>query len=635
MTLYKPTISLRRLVVLKDQRRVLDADFHNGVNVVRGHNSSGKTTALDFIAYALGAENIPWKQEALLCDETIAEVLLNASPVTLRRPVNDKPINPMLIFWGPMEKAIEAPFTEWQSYPFKRSPSKISFTQAILLGLNLPDAQGDGASNLTMHQFLRVLYADQPSLHSPIFRVDTFDSALTRETVGNYLCGIYNDNLYSSQLERRNLEKEVAQLETELRSIFTVLAKSQKNTGFEFIGSQIQAVELEQNLALTELTRLKTERVVEKGTKSKQPDAQLRTALNLAKAELVNAQETLVRIEFEVSDSQQFINELRLRLLNLDESNAARDYLGSLAFSFCPGCLSPIPIPEENGKNCTLCKNPLTGATGDAQMLRMRNELRIQLEESLQIVNLRTKEIQEIKNYLPTLKQNLRTLEKRYQSSSQTWSSELENAIEALARRIGELDQETKALYENQRLAEVIRQLQNQRDIIYQKINDLNSKIESATYSQELQKKAVSLEIANTLGRLLRKDFHRQEEFKKAENIQFSFTDNIISVDGATQFSESATVVLRHLFHVALLSASCKIPEMRLPRFLILDGIEDGGMELGRSHRLQEIIVEECKTFSCDYQLIFATSQIAPNLETPEFVVSRAFSEKRRSLDIL
>ena len=635
MTLYKPTISLRHLVVLKDKRRVLDADFHNGVNVVRGQNSSGKTTALDFIAYALGAENIPWKQEALLCDETIAEVHLNGLPVTLRRPVNPNPINPMKIFWGPMKKALEAPFTEWEFYPFKRSPSKISFTQAILLGLGLPDAQGDGASNLTMHQFLRVLYADQPSLHSPIFRADTFDSALTRETVGNYLCGIYNDVLYSAQLERRTLEKEVAQLEAELKSIFTVLAKSQKNTGIEFLGSQIQAVELERDLALTELTRLKKERVLEKGKRSKEPDAELRTALNLAKSNLIKAEEDLLRLEFEIADSQQFIAEVRVRLLNLDESNAARDYLGSLAFSFCPGCLSPIPIPEENGKSCTLCKNPLTGAAGDAQMLRMRNELRIQLIESQQIVDVRSKQVQEIRSYVPTLKQNLRALEKKFQSSSQVWSSELENALEALARRVGELDQEVKALYENQRLAEVIRQLQERRDTIYRDIEGLDSKIESATYSQEQQKKAVYLEIASTLGRLLRQDFHRQEEFKKAENIQFSFTDNIISVDGATQFSESSTVVLRHLFHVALLSAACKIPEMRFPRLLILDGIEDGGMELERSHRLQEIIATECKTFLCEYQLIFATSQIAPNLEKPEFVVSRAFSEQRRSLDIL
>lgn len=635
MTLNKPTLALRQIAAFKDNRRVLDATFHNGVNVVRGHNSSGKTTALDFIAYALGAENIPWKQEALLCDEAMAEVSLNGSPVTLRRRVNTNPLNPMHIFWGAMDKALAAPITEWEVYPFKRSTSKISFTQAILLGLELPDAQGDGASNLTMHQFLRVLYADQPSLHSPIFRSDTFDSALTRETVGNYLCGIYDDALYSAQLERRTREKEVAQLDAELKSIFIVLAKSQRDTSFEFIGSQIQTLEQERDQAVKELTRLKTERSLEKGKRSTQPDAELRTALDAAKVAVSRAQESLLKKELEVADSSRFIREVRSRLVSLNESNAAREYLGSLVFSFCPCCLSPVPLPEDNGKNCALCKNPLIGAAGDVQMLRMRNELRIQLLESEQLVSVRAQEIQDIQNALPGLKQSLRALEKKYQASTQVWSSELENAVEAQARRIGELDQEIKGLYENQRLAEVIRQLQNRRNAVSVEITRLNTIIESRIYTQEQNKKAVALEVASTLGRLLRLDLHRQEEFKKAENIQFSFTDNVVSVDGATQFSESSTVVLRHLFHVALLSASCKIPAMRFPRLLILDGIEDGGMELERSHRLQEIIATECNTFKCEYQLIFATSQIAPNLEKPEFVVSRAFSEERRSLDIL
>lgn len=635
MTLFKPTITLSQVVVLKDGRRVLDTKFHTGVNIIRGHNSSGKTTVLDFIAYALGAENIPWKQEALLCDDALVEVALNGAAVTLRRSVNGNPINPMHIFWGRMDDALGASITQWESYPFKRSSSKLSFTQAILLALELPDAQGDGASNLTMHQFLRILYADQPSLHSPIFRTDTFDSALTRETVGNYLCGIYDDRLYSAQLERRNLEKELQQLDAELKSIFIVLAKSQKNVGIEFIGSQIQALETERDGVSKELSRLKTERSLEKGKRSTSADAQLRKELDAAKEKLSVAQNSLVRKELEIADSQKFVHEVEMRLENLDESSAARSYIGSLAFSFCPSCLLPVHPLDEDAHACALCKSPLSEAAGDAQMLRMRNELRIQLIESQGLIETRAKEIRDIQAELPTLKQALKVLEGRYQDSSKIWSSDLENAMEASARRLGELEQEIKSLYENQRLAEVIRQLQARRDAVAERIIAVDSTIESLVFAQEKLKEKVSLEIAETLGRLLREDLHRTDAFQKAENVQFSFTDNSISVEGATQFSESSTVVLRHLFHTALLSASCNIPSMRLPRFLMLDGIEDGGMELQRSQHLQEIIVRECSKFTCDYQLIFATSQIAPSLDKPEYVVARAFSEESRSLDIL
>ena len=158
--------------------------------------------------------------------------------------------------------------------------------------------------------------------------------------------------------------------------------------------------------------------------------------------------------------------------------------------------------------------------------------------------------------------------------------------------------------------------------------------IESLIFSQEERKKHVQLEVAETLVRLLKLDLPRQEEFQKAESVQFNFTDNKVWVNGTTQFSESSTVVLRHLFHLAMLSASTRLPDMRFPRFLMLDGIEDGGMELERSHHLQEIIVNECSSFNCEFQLIFATSQIAKTLDNDKFVVARSFSEQSRSLQI-
>lgn len=634
MTLLKPTLALRRLTVYKDGYVVFDCAFHNGVNIVRGHNSSGKTTVLDFIAYTLGAEYIPWKQEALLCDWSFAEVSLNGKLVTFRREVNDKPLNPLYIFWGPFEDAVAAAVTAWEVFGFRRSSSKLSFTQSILLALEMPEVQGDGASNLTMHQFLRVLYADQPSLHSPIFRADSFDSALTRETVGSYLSGVYDDRLYSVQLERRELEKIVQQLEAELKSIFTVLAKSEQNANFEFLGQEILSLEAERENQAAELARLRKERTVDADGKKNGEGESLRTRLNVAKRAFVEASDALARRELEIADSRRFVEELEFRLATLDESNSARSYFGRLSFAFCPCCLAEIRPPEKDSNECALCKSPLISAAADSQVLRMRNELRVQLSESLNLVDQKEAEVRELRNRLPSLRQELRALEKKYAETTQSWSSDLETAIESTSRRLGSLDQEIKGLYEHQRLAEVIRERQARRDELNSRIREIDSTIESLVFAQETRKQKVQLEVASTLGRLLREDLYRQEEFRKAGNVQFSFTDNIVTVEGASQFSESSTVVLRHLFHLALLSASTRIPEMRLPRFLILDGIEDGGMELERSHRLQEIIVNECAKFDCEYQLIFATSQIAPKLDVNDFVVARSFSEDSRSLEI-
>ncbi len=635
MTMLKPSLFIDELIVFKDGYEVFKTKFHKGVNIVRGHNSSGKTTVLDFLAYSLGAENIPWKQEALLCDTSMAQISLNGRAITVRRDVNEKILNPMYIFWGNMEGALKANFSEWEVFPFKRSSAKISFTQALLLALDLSEAQGDGASNLTMHQFLRVLYADQPSLHSPIFRVDSFDSSLTRTTVGNYLCGIYDDALYSAQLEKRELDKFINSLASELKSIFSVLARSGQDVSLDFFQNQINSMERERVKVIEELNSIKANRVVNKINSSQTADTNLRKNLDKAKIALINDQDQLTNIELQLADSNKFIREIQTRLRSIEESGITRRYFGSISFTFCPCCLSEVKKEESKDSHCSLCKNPLETAAADGQVLRMKNELRIQLQESEQINRELQTQASKINSNLPSLKQELKRLEGMYKESTTVWSSDMEAAVENLSRKIGAYDQEIKALYDSQKLALVIQELQARKEAMQTRMNEIDSVIEKLEFSQLERQKIVALTIADTLQKLLRKDLDRQKEFNEASSVTFSFSDNEITVNGANKFSESSTVLLRHLFHIAMLSASVKLPLMRLPRLMILDGIEDGGMELPRAHLLQEIIVEECNTFEVDYQLIFATSQIAPSLDVEALVVGRSFSEDNRSLEIL
>jgi hypothetical protein len=637
MTMFKPTLIINRLLVVKDNHVVLDIKFHKGVNIVSGHNSSGKTTVLDFITYTLGAENVPWKKEADLCDASWVEISLNERPITLRRDVNQKPLNPLHFFWGGMPEAIAADFSKWETYPFRRSSSKISFTQAILLALELPEAQGDGASNLTMHQFLRVIYADQPSLHSPIFRPDNFDSVLTRETVGNYLCGIYDDNLYAAQLERRTLDKELAALTSELRSIFAVFARTQQDYSLEFFKAQLDSLEHDRNLLSAELSRLKSERTVEKNTvgdKKSNEQLNLRRELDKAKQVYFEESDRLTRVELELADSHRFVDELRSRLASIDESAVTRNYFGSINFQFCPCCLGAVETADPSSLACALCKSPIEPSIAEGQLLRMKNELRIQLAESTKIAHDSEELARTIRTILPSRKQNLLRLEKNYQAATQIWSSDLESAVENSARALGEIDQQIKSLHEMQKLALVIEELQRKRAEVSDRFIEVDGIIEKLEFAQEERKRHVSLSISETLKRLLREDLDRQEEFKNPDKVEFSFSDNSITINGANKFSESSTVVLRHLFHIALLSASTKDSKMRFPRLLILDGIEDGGLEPARAQLLQEIIVRECLALDVDYQMIFASSQIAPSLNSAEYVVGRTFSESNRSLSI-
>lgn len=635
MTLFKPTLKINRLLVFQNGHKAFDCKFHSGVNVIRGRNSSGKTTIMDMLAFSLGAENIRWKQEALMCTDTLVEVELNGKIATFRREISDSLKRPMAIYWGKLESALKVSVQDWELYPFLRSAHRISFSQALLAALEMPQAQGDGASNLTLHQLLRVLYADQPSVHSPIFRLDSFDTPLTRDMVGGYLCGVYDDELYSAQLRLREIDSLLSKQESELRSIFNVLGRSGQSETIDFLNikiSELEAVRDEQSAKLIALKQQRTVTTLERKNAQAYPD-NLRMQLNELRRKEFEAKDQLHALELDQKDSILFIAELRSRMQSLDESKETRSYFGHLRFDFCPSCLSPL-FNEKDSDHCHLCTQELEDGRGEMQILRMRNELNVQLKESESLLEERSKNIKELKKDIPLITDQLKRLERRYRDLESSWSSEIELTIEDVARKIGKLDEEIRQAYERQKLATVIAELQEKRNLLHSERLLLVDRINQLSMQQESRREKVAATVSDTMKRLLKLDLPLQEEFKNPREVIFDFIENSVYVNGAKNFSESSAVVLRHIFHLALLSASIKHPYMRVPRFMMLDGIDDGGMEKERSHRLQEIIVNECEGFEVDFQVIFATSEINPQLEREDLVVGKSFQPNARSLDI-
>ncbi|OEI70985.1 ATP-binding protein [Enterobacter sp. ku-bf2] len=633
MTFIKPTLIVNRLTVFQNGHRAFDCEFHKGVNIIRGRNSSGKTTIMDMLAFSLGAENIRWKPQALKCTSTIVEVFLNNEKACFKREISTDPMRPLYIYWGPIAKALEAGVHEWELYPFKRSESKISFTQAVFTALSMPLAQGAGSSNLTLHQVLRVLYADQPSVHSPIFRFDRFDNALTRETVGGYLCGVYNDELYNAQLSLRDVETELTKKVAELKSIFNVLGRSGQAPDMQGIDEKIKDLnELRtiENKKLTDGTAFLSNDKVD----SEKRVNSLRDELNHAKGKTAKLKNKIQSLEFEISDSEMFISELQDRLKNLEQSGETRGIFDSMNFEFCPSCLTKIDTINSS-HTCHLCKSEQSDDKATNQLLRMKNELTLQIKESLQLMSRRRDELARLKREVPLADSELKRLEQEFFKESNYWASPQEAAIGEIYRAIGRLDEEIKRAYEDKKLIVVINELQERRDELQAEKNRLDDLIDLYEKAEERLKDKIYDSVSTIAQELLQEDLPLQKEFITPESVEFSFTDNSVYVNGSKNFSESSAVVLRHIFHLALLSASMENHSMRLPRFMMLDGIDDGGMEKNRSHNLQEIIINECSHYEHDYQLIFATSEINPKFTESEFVVGEYYSPNNYSLKII
>src|SRR5258706_15989923 len=89
MTSFSPQLSVRRMIVKRDAAVVYDAPFHPGLNIVRGENSSGKSTILDFLFYGLGGDLSDWREAALACSEVTLEGSLNGHSAVLAREISE------------------------------------------------------------------------------------------------------------------------------------------------------------------------------------------------------------------------------------------------------------------------------------------------------------------------------------------------------------------------------------------------------------------------------------------------------------------------------------------------------------------------------------------------------------------
>ena len=183
-------------------------------------------------------------------------------------------------------------------------------------------------------------------------------------------------------------------------------------------------------------------------------------------------------------------------------------------------------------------------------------------------------------------------------------------------------------------LAAVIEDLQSKREELEAQKARLQDAILNAENRDEGLKKKARLALAENLMRLLKMDLERQEEFISAAAVDWSFSHDRVTVNGHTQFSESSMVILKHSFHLAMLLASAANSYFRVPRFILLDGIEDGGQEIARSHKLQENIAALSEALNVSHQIIFATSQIAPALAQEKFVIGSSSTVVNKTLAI-
>ncbi|HEY9038601.1 MAG TPA: AAA family ATPase [Roseovarius sp.] len=622
MTLYEPTMILNRLRVEKDGHAAYDELFHNGVNIIRGDNSSGKSTILNFIFYALGGDLSDWSETAELCTRVYAEVSLNGSTATLCREVSTKSLQPMDIYGGTLEEALVAGKQMWMRYPYKRS-TKESFSQALFRLLDIPEAVSEGSGNLTMNQILRLHYADQLSPTDSLFKFEgAWDTPTIRDAVGRLLCGANETRIYENQLEVRALNSQLDKVSSEMSAIFTAMGHTGENLTQEWVDLQKAELEIELEDLVSKIATVERRQLTGSDDEVTS-DAQNRaySSVQDALAKLNEKKAERDQISFSIIDLEQFASSAQQKITALQEASLVNESLGDVIFEACPVCLESV-IPDSESA-CHLCKTPIDSERAKARLVALSNEVSMQLKQTEEAIQRRRERLKVVEEQLAAATVDwqkrarlLAEIQSRPTTTTQDELRELYVARGYLERQIVDQDRSSA-------IVKRVSELSQRKSSIEAKLSILKDQVKALEAAQAKRLSVAYTTISEEVKSLLRGDLKRQDSFVNPNSVSFDFGANRISVDDHSYFSASSRVVLKTSFFVAFLVAAAKHEFFRHLRICLIDTIEDKGMEQERSQNYQRMIVDRSESLTADHQIIFATAMIAPDLDDPAYTVGK------------
>lgn len=157
----------------------------------------------------------------------------------------------------------------------------------------------------------------------------------------------------------------------------------------------------------------------------------------------------------------------------------------------------------------------------------------------------------------------------------------------------------------------------------------------------ELKQRDIDNSISENGVYILNNDQDRQQEFMHASDFKVNYKQNLAYISNQRiKLSASSAFYMKMAARFALLFASLQVDTMLYPRLLFSDNMEDKGMEEERAKNFQRMIVKRLKALSAapepaegpNYQLIFATSNIADELNTKEYTIGEYYTQDNKSL---
>ncbi|KAB2916460.1 MAG: hypothetical protein F9K23_07600 [Bacteroidetes bacterium] len=630
---------LRRLRIIAENDRIAyDEIFHKGVNIIRGDNSSGKSTITHFIFFVLGGAFNDFVPEARKCSHVTAEVEVNSAVLTIKRYIEKDGEGkiiaqaPLYFFWGSMDESLNPPVDKtWQKFGYKTTENKKSFSNILFELLGLPIVKGD--SNITFHQILRLLYIDQDSPTNSLFYYEHFDSQLTRETVSDLLLGVYNEELYENKKRLIVAEKELDDIKTEIKAASHFFS-DEHLLNPEHIATVIANKEKEISEIQDEIVSIRNkEKEIKYETNSKLLFQKLTDESIEQRKKVLNIEKDINILNNEIEDSSFFIETLNKKIKALKNSINTREFLGNLPLEYCPECLTKIKQSEDHSK-CKLCKEPIDQSFGVVQARRMELEIGFQINESQKLLETNKRILLEFEAKYTAELGKLQDTQKRINDALNDVKSFNEETVDNLNSMKGFIEGEILQYRTMLEKAELYDKLIQKKSQLEKEIKFLKSYIFNTESKQEKLKEEINKKVREEGVYLLNNDLDRQDEFKNANDFFIDYSNNMTFLSNKfSKYSASSNFYLKVSARFSIFLASLFIDSMRFPRFIFADNMEDKGIEMPRAQNFQNLLINRVLNYAPEsYQIIYTTSYISAELNNSNLVVGEYYTKENPSL---
>jgi len=603
-----PSLVIQRIRVTSDRGVALELGLKRGLNVIRGENSSGRTTLLKLFEFGLGADEpiarffVPEIQE---CKRLLMQVELNGTSYTLERNFG-RGSRQAVVYQGHMDTLLH----DQPSY-FSVGEELSDF---LLHRLDIPrvsylDSYSNRERKITFNDLYDALYIDQERGFS---QVHARISETKRKHIFKLLTRMRHPDLYQVEIEEESLKKQRADLEADFQAVSRFFGSVKLPTPIEIqsridrlseqraeIGAQLQNLRLQLRSSPAYANPLREEILdLETLVAGKQRD------LSFTKQTL----ESYIELENQLYEDLDRIARIRV--------SAAQ--LASFEFERCPRCLQAITIEMkrlETQGNCSVCGRPLVQDSDAIEQLEdYEAQVRFQLEELQELQNYYQDSIKEISDELSILQIQLASRRQALDEAIKEFVSPLIQEIESLGYQTASINEEINRLQELRRWRERLQEMQDKSHQFSLRISEVQAQKEDLL-AQERQLRTALVSFEDYFYRFVSSTY---PDFLDAKIDDNTFLPVVNNYDYTAKSATQRDVAILGYYY-ALLRFSLENSSY-IPRFLVIDTPRHDDL----AEDLYRAILKEYKElediYDGDFQLILVVREPVEFLRDDEIL---------------